>query len=141
MSNGYNQIIRDMKIAARTALVVLLTVFTTSLFAQRGGGGMRTMDPEETADRQITMMKEIIKLDKKEEVKVKEIFLNDAKERQKQFQSMGQTGNREEMQAKMQVLQKKRDEELTKVLGKERMEKYTKEMETRRPQRGTGRGF
>ena len=133
-----------MKIATRTALIVLISIFTTSLFAQqRGGAGMRSMDPEETADRQITVMKEIIKLDKKEEVKVKEIFLNEAKDRQKLFQSMGQTGNREEMQAKMQTSQKKRDEELTKVLGKERMEKYTKEMEVRRSQmqRGAGRGF
>lgn len=131
-----------MKIAARTTWVVLFTLFATSLFAQqRAGGGMRSMDPEQAADRQMTVIKEIIKLDKKEEAKVKEIFVAEAKERQKQFQDMGQSGNREEMQAKMQEMQKKRDEELTKILGKERMEKYTSEMEKRRSERGRGRGL
>jgi biopolymer transport protein ExbB/TolQ len=130
-----------MKIAARTALVIMFTLFASSLFAQqRAGGGMRSMDPEQAADRQLATMKEIIKLDKKEEAKVKELFVTEAKERQKQFQNMGQGGNREEMQAKMQEMQKKRDEELTKILGEERMEKYTKEMEKRRTERGRGRG-
>lgn len=131
-----------MKIASRAAWVVLFTLLTTSLFAQqRAGGGMRSMDPEQSADRQLATMKEIIKLDKKEEAKVKELFVTEAKERQKQFQNMGQSGNREEMQSKMQEMQKKRDEELTKILGKERMEKYTGEMEKRRSERGRGRGL
>jgi biopolymer transport protein ExbB/TolQ len=131
-----------MKIAARTALVVMFTLFASSLFAQqRAGGGMRSMDPEQAADRQLATMKEIIKLDKKEEAKVKELFVTEAKERQKQFQNTGESGNREEMQAKMQEMQKKRDEELTKILGAERMDKYTKEMEKRRSERGRGRGL
>jgi biopolymer transport protein ExbB/TolQ len=131
-----------MKIAARTALVVMFTLFASSLFAQqRAGGGMRTMDPEQAADRQLATMKEIIKLDKKEEAKVKELFVTEAKERQKQFQNMGGSGNREEMQAKMQEMQKKRDEQLKEILGEERMEKYTKEMEKRRSERGRGRGL
>lgn len=102
---------------------------------------MRTMDPEQAADRQLATMKEIIKLDKKEEAKVKELFVTEAKERQKQFQNMGGSGNREEMQAKMQEMQKKRDEQLKEILGEERMEKYTKEMEKRRSERGRGRGL
>ena len=123
----------------KTVAVLLLTMATTALFAQQGGG-MRNMDPEESANRQVETMKEIIKINDKEEVKVKEIFLNTAKEMGKAYEAMGPDGDREAMRAKMTEMNKKRDIELEKVIGKERMETYTKEMEKRRQERAANRG-
>lgn len=128
-----------MKILFRSLGVIMISLFATGLYAQQGGG-MRNMDPEQTATRSLNTMKEIVKITDKEEVKVKEIFLNAAKAQQKEFQSMGQGGDREQMREKMAEMNKKRDAELEKVLGKERMEKYTKEMEKRRQERANGRG-
>ncbi|TFH38010.1 MAG: hypothetical protein E4G95_04245 [Bacteroidia bacterium] len=101
---------------------------------------MRNIDPEEAATRQVTTMKEIIKIDAKEEAKVKEIFLQSSKEQKKVFDAMGPDGDREAMRAKMTEMNKKRDAELLKVLNKERMDAYTKEMEKRRQERANGRG-
>jgi len=127
-----------MKTMLKTLFVLLLTIATTGLFAQQGGG-MRNMDPEQSATRQVETMKEIIKINGKEEAKVKEIFLSAAKEQKKEFDAMGPDGDREAMRAKMTEMNKKRDVELEKVLGKERMEKYTKEMEKRRQERAGNR--
>lgn len=127
-----------MKTMLKTLFVLVLTMGTAGLFAQQGGG-MRNMDPEQSATRQVETMKEIIKLNDKEEAKVKEIFLGAAKEQKKEFDAMGPDGDREAMRAKMTEMNKKRDSELEKVLGKERMEKYTKEMEKRRQERAANR--
>lgn len=128
-----------MKVLFRSFGVLILALVTTGLFAQQRGG-RQNMDPEQMAARQLETMKEIIKINAKEEAKVKEIFLNSAKQQQKEFQAMGQGGDRTAMREKMAEMNKKRDAELEKVLGKERMEKYTKEMEKRRQERGPGRG-
>lgn len=127
-----------MKIMVRSLAVIFMAFLTTGLFAQQGGG-MRNQDPEESAKRQVETMKEIVKLNAKEEAKVKEIFLNAAKEQQKAFQSMGQGGDREQMRAKMQEMNKKRDAEIEKIIGKERMEQYLKEIEKRRQERSGSR--
>jgi len=128
-----------MKSILRTFAVLVLTMATTGLFAQQGRG-MRNMSPEDMATTQVETMKEIIKINDKEEVKVKEIFLKYSKEQQKEFQAMGPDGDREAMRAKMTEINKKRDAELEKVIGKERLEQYTKEMEQRRQERSSNRG-
>ena len=127
-----------MKQILRTIGVLFFAMITTGIFAQQGRG-MRNTDPKEMADRQVATMKEIIKINAKEEAKINEIFLNAGKEQQKQFQSMANGGDREAMRAKMTELNKKRDAELLKVLGKERMDVYTKEMEKRRSERSQNR--
>jgi hypothetical protein len=108
------------------------------VFAQERGQGMRNMDPEAQADQQVKTLKEIVKVDKKEEAKLKEVFLNAAKERTKSMQAMRDSGDREGMREKMTEMNKKRDEEIKKVLGEERMKTYLEELEKRRPQRQGG---
>lgn len=127
-----------MKSVMRIGLVIMLSMFVTGVFAQqRGqGGGQRNMDPEAQATQSLTTMKDIIKLDKKEEAKVKEIFLNSAKERQKMMQGMQQDGGREAMREKMTEMNEKRDKALKALLGEKRMGAYTKELEKRRAERG-----
>ena len=124
----------------RFVAVVLMSMLMTTAFAQRGQGqGQRNVDPEESANQQIKVLKEIVKIEKKEEAKLKEVFLNNAKARTKKMQEMRDSGNREGMREMMTELNKKRDDALKKLLGDKRMAKYTKEMEKRRAERGGGR--
>lgn len=122
----------------RIGMVILLSVAVNGVFAQERGQGMRNMDPEAQADQQVKTLKEIVKVDKKEEAKLKEVFLNAAKERTKSMQAMRDSGDREGMREKMTEMNKKRDEEIKKVLGEERMKTYLEELEKRRPQRQGG---
>jgi len=132
-----------MKSVMRISLVLFLSLFVTGAFAQqRGmGQGMRNQDPEAQTKMQVDQLKKIVKVDKKEEEKVKEIFLKSNKERQEKFSGLRNTGNREEMRAAIDELNKKRDEELKKVLGEKRMEKYLEEIAKLRGQRGGQRRF
>ena len=124
----------------RFVAVILLSMVMTSAFAQRGQGqGTRNADPEASAVAQLKTLKEVVKVEKKEEAKLKEIFLNGAKERTKEMQEMRDAGNREGMREKMTEMNKKQNEALKKILGEKRMTKYTKEMEKRRAERGGGR--
>ncbi len=124
----------------RFVAVILLSMVMTSAFAQRGQGqGTRNVDPEASAVAQLKTLKEVVKVEKKEEAKLKEIFLNGAKERTKEMQEMRDAGNREGMREKMTEMNKKQNEALKKILGEKRMTKYTKEMEKRRAERGGGR--
>jgi len=95
---------------------------------------MRNMDPEESANRQIEQMKEIIKLkNDTEEKAIKEIFVKYAKERQKMFSEMQQGGDPGANREKMQELTNKQNEELKGILGEERFTTYdTKMQELRR---------
>ncbi|MEE4117302.1 MAG: hypothetical protein V2I37_14115 [Marinilabiliaceae bacterium] len=127
-----------MKSMLRIGMVILLSVAVNGVFAQERGQGMRNMDPEAQADQQVKTLKEIVKVDKKEEAKLKEVFLNAAKERTKSMQAMRDSGDREGMREKMTEMNKKRDEEIKKVLGEERMKTYLEELEKRRPQRQGG---
>jgi len=123
----------------RFVSVLLLSMVMTTAFGQRGQGqGMRNQDPEESAKQQIKVLKEIVKIDKKEEAKIKELFVKNAKERTKSIQEMRNSGSRDGMREKMQEMRKKQDEALKKILGEKRMAKYTKEMEKRRAERGAG---
>lgn len=124
----------------RFVAVILMSMVMTGAFAQRGQGqGTRNADPEASAVAQLKTLKEIVKVEKKEEAKLKEIFLNGAKERTKQMSEMRDAGNRDGMRDKMTEMNKKQDEALKKILGEKRMTKYTKEMEKRRAERGGGR--
>ena len=125
----------------RTISVLFFSILVTGAFAQQRGGGMRNADPEANANRQLEQLKGFVKIDKKEETKLKEIFLNGSKEQQKAFESMGQSGDREVMRAKMQELNKKRDAEVKKILGEKRFEKYSKEIEKIRQQRRDQRRY
>ena len=127
-----------MKSKLKIGMVILLSVAVNGVFAQERGQGMRNMDPEAQADQQVKTLKEIVKVDKKEEAKLKEVFLNAAKERTKSMQAMRDSGDREGMREKMTEMNKKRDEEIKKVLGEERMKTYLEELEKRRPQRQGG---
>jgi len=124
----------------RFVAVVVMSMLMTTAFAQRGQGrGMRNVDPEESANQQMKVLKEIVKVEKKEEAKLKEVFLNSAKARTKKMQEMRDSGNREGFREMMTELNKKRNDDLKKLLGDKRMTKYTKEMEKRRAERGGGR--
>ncbi|MEZ4999967.1 MAG: hypothetical protein R2727_04645 [Bacteroidales bacterium] len=131
-----------MKIMVRSLAVIFMAFLTTGLFAQQGppAGGMRNQDPEENAKRQVETMKGDYQAGCQGRGKGKRGLLNAAKEQQKAFQSAGQGGDREQMRAKMQEMNKKRDAELEKIIGKEKMEKYLKEIEKRRQERSGSRG-
>ena len=114
--------------------VLILSFVVTTAFGQQRGQGMRNMDPEESANRQIEQMKEIIKLkNDTEEKAIKEIFVKYAKERQKMFSEMQQGGDPGANRGKMQELTNKQNEELKGILGEERFTTYdTKMQELRR---------
>jgi len=114
--------------------VLILSFVVTTAFGQQRGQGMRNMDPEESANRQIEQMKEIIKLkNDTEEKAIKEIFVKYAKERQKMFSEMQQGGDPGANREKMQELTNKQNEELKGILGEERFTTYdTKMQELRR---------
>ena len=128
-----------MKVLSRIALVLVLTMFVSGLSAQQRGQGRMNVDPEEAAGQQLKTLMEIVKVEKKDEAKIKEIFLNSAKANAKMREEVGASGDRSQMREKMTELNKKRDEELKKVLGEKNMKKYTEEMAKRRQNRGQGR--
>ena len=129
-----------MKSAMRIGLLLFMSLMVTGIFAQQRGQrqGMGNMDPEAQAKFQLEQLKRIIKVDSKEEVKIKKVFLKSAKERQKKMTELRDSGNREGMRDAIQVLNTKRDEDLKKILGEKRMKKYQEELEKIRQQR-TGR--
>ncbi|HCC71330.1 MAG TPA: hypothetical protein DEQ09_09305 [Bacteroidales bacterium] len=120
----------------RTMGVILLSFIVTTAFGQQRGQGMRNMDPEQNADRQLNQMKEIIKLkNNKEEKALKEVFLKYAKERQKMFDSMTRGGNPGANREKMQELTNKQNKELKSILGEERFTIYDNKMQELRRNR------
>lgn len=127
-----------MKSIMRIGLVFFMSLMVTGVFAQQRGQrqGMGNMDPDAQAKKQVEQLKKIVKVDRKEEAKIKEIFLKSAKDRQKKMTEMRDSGNREGMREAIQTLNTKRDKELEKVLGEKRMKKYLEEMEKLRQQRG-----
>ncbi len=114
--------------------ILMLSMIVTSSFGQQRGQGMRQMDPDEMANRQIEQMKEIIKLqNEKEEQAIKEVFVKYAKERQKMFSTMERGGDPGANREKMDELINKQNEELKGILGEERFNTYdTKMQELRR---------
>lgn len=120
-----------------------MSLMVTGLFAQqRGQGqGMRNQSPDEQANQQLERLKKIVKVEKKEEAKLKEIFLKSAKEGQKKMAEMRKSGDREGMRDAIDKLNKSRDEELKTVLGEKRMKTYLDEMERIRQERGGQRRF
>ncbi len=121
--------------------VLIFSLMVTGAFAQQQQqrqGGMRNMNPEDNAKRQLDQMKGLIKIEAKEEAKIQEVFLKYAKEQQTMFQGMQQGGDRTEMRTKMNELTTKRNAELEKIIGKERMDEYNKKMQELRQNRQRG---
>jgi protein CpxP len=128
-----------MKTIMRSMGVLILSLVVTTAFGQQRGQGMRQMDPDTMAIRQVEQMKEIIKLNNdKEEQAVKEVFLKYAKERQKMFSEMQEGGDREAMREKMQEMTNKQNEELKGILGEERFTTYNEKMQELRRNRQRG---
>ena len=123
-----------MKTLMKSIGVVFLSLMVTAAFGQQRGQGMRNMDPEDMANRQVEQMKEIIKLkNDKEEKAVKEVFVKYAKERREMFSNMDRSGDPGANREKMQEMTNKQNEELKKILGEERFTTYdTKMQELRR---------
>lgn len=110
--------------------VLILSLVVTTAFGQQRGQGMRQMDPDTMAIRQVEQMKEFIKLkNDNEEKAVKEVFLKYAKERQKMFSEMQEGGDREAMREKMQEMTDKQNGELKGILGEERFNTYNEKMQ------------
>ena len=124
-----------MKTLLRSGFILLFALLVCNVSAQERGGRMQA-DPETQATRQLEQLKGIVKVNQQEATKIQELFLKAAKERQKAFEEIQQSGNRENMRDKMQEMNKKRDEELRKILGDKRMDKYLAELEKQRQQRG-----
>ncbi|MCF8221984.1 MAG: hypothetical protein K9J25_02470 [Bacteroidales bacterium] len=124
-----------MKNVMKTLGVVILSLIVTTAFGQQRGQGMRNMDPDAMADRQVEQMKEIIKLkNNKEEKKVKEVFVKYAKERQKEFSNMTR-GDRGAMREKIQEITNKQNKELKEILGEERFNTWNEKMDELRRNR------
>ncbi len=114
----------------RSMGVLILSLVVTTAFGQQRGQGMRQMDPDTMAIRQVEQMKEFIKLkNDNEEKAVKEVFLKYAKERQKMFSEMQEGGDREAMREKMQEMTDKQNGELKGILGEERFNTYNEKMQ------------
>lgn len=125
-----------MKTIMKSMGVLILSLIVSTAFGQQRGQGMRQMDPDEMANRQLEQMKEIIKLkNDKEENAVKEVFLKYAKERQKMFSEMQQGGEPGANREKMQELTNKQNEELKGILGEERFNTYNEKMQELRRNR------
>ena len=127
-----------MKSVMRIGLILFMSLMVTGAFAQqRGQGqGMGNMDPDAQAKQQLEQLKKIVKIEKKEDAKLSEIFLKSAKERQKKMTEMRNTGDREGMRDAIDKLNTSRNEELKKVLGEKRMKTYLEELEKLRQERG-----
>ncbi|MDT8400336.1 MAG: hypothetical protein RQ743_01470 [Bacteroidales bacterium] len=116
--------------------VLILSMIMTSAFGQQRGQGMRQVDPDEMAKRQLEQMKEIIELkNNKEEKAVKEVFVKYAKERQKMFSEMERGGEPGANRDKMDELLNKQNEELKGILGEERFKTYDTRMQELRRNR------
>ncbi len=110
--------------------VLILSLVVASAFGQQRGQGMRQINPEAMANRQLKQMKEIIKLkNNKEEKAVKEVFLKYAKERQKMFSEMQRAGDPGANREKINELIKKQNKELRDILGEERFTSYNEKMQ------------
>lgn len=134
MSNLIDRIIIKKQIVMKTIMksmgVLILSLVVTSAFGQQRGQGMRQVDPEAMANRQLEQMKEIIKLkNDKEEKAVKEVFLKYAKERQKMFGEMQRGGEPGANREKVNELMEKQNKELKDILGEERFTSYNEKMQ------------
>ncbi|MEA1887200.1 MAG: hypothetical protein U9N72_08335 [Bacteroidota bacterium] len=119
-----------MKTIMKSMGVLILSLVVTSAFGQQRGQGMRQVDPEAMANRQLEQMKEIIKLkNDKEEKAVKEVFLKYAKERQKMFGEMQRGGEPGANREKVNELMEKQNKELKDILGEERFTSYNEKMQ------------
>ncbi len=119
---------KRMMSGAAGALVLLLGAGLAA--AQQRGG-----DPEQMADRQMTVMKERLKLTADQEKKVRPIVVDNLKknvELRKKYQVQQGQRPSEEAMAEMKKLREETTKKLSEVLSKEQMGEYEKMMAERR---------
>ena len=126
-----------MKTGMKFLLVLIFSMFMTSLIAQQGQGQRVQMTPEETAKAQVEWMKTDLKLDDATQKKVYTVVLNYAKQFSEARQKLMAAGDREAMRAKTTEINAARDKELKVILGDKNFELFkTKEAERRQAARG-----
>lgn len=121
-----------MKTAAATAMLVLCTAGAS--FAQPPGGqGGGPPDPSMMAERQLTQMKERLKLTKDQEKKLKPILLDSAKQQMKMREKMtpGEPPS-EEMRTEMTKSRESINAKVTEILTDEQKPEYIKMLSERR---------
>ncbi len=126
-----------MKTKVKFLMVIFLSTFMSSLFAQPGQGGQRVQrTPEETAKAQVEWMKTDLKLDEAVQKKVYDVVFKYAKKSSEEREKLMAAGDRESMRAKMTEVTEARDKELKVILGDKTFELFkTKEAERREAMR------
>ena len=118
-------------------LVMVFSMFMTSLVAQQGQGQRVRLTPEETAKAQVEWMKTDLKLDDATQKKVYPVILNYAKQTSEVRQKLMAAGDREALRTKTSEINAARDKELKVILGDKDFELFkTKEAERRQAARG-----
>ncbi len=118
-----------MKTAAAGALFLLCA--SGAALAQPPGGG--PPDPAMMAERQLSMMKDRLKLTKDQEKKLKPILLDNAKQMMKMREKMtpGEPPS-EEMMAQMRKSREAQNAKIAEVLNDDQKKEYEKMMTERR---------
>jgi hypothetical protein len=125
-----------MKTAAATAMLVLCTA--SASLAQGQGGG--PPDPSTMAERQLTRMKDRLKLTDDQEKKIKPILLDSAKQQAKMREKMtpGEPPS-EEMRAEMQKSRAAVNAKIAEILTDDQKTEYTKMQSEQRGGQGGGK--
>ena len=121
-----------MKTAAATAMLVLCSA-GASLAQPPGGQGGGPPDPAMMAERQLTQMKDRLKLTDDQEKKIKPILLDSAKQQTKMREKMtpGEPPS-EEMRAEMTKSREAVNAKVTEVLTDDQKKEYEKMLSERR---------
>jgi hypothetical protein len=120
------------------AALVLITSAGLGLAQQQKKGG--NFDPDQMADRQVSSMKDRLKLTDEQVPKVKAIVVDSMKKQGELFQKYGrpQQGQppSEEMRNEMQKVREESTKKMAEVLTKDQMDEYQKMMTEMRGKRG-----
>lgn len=135
-----------MKIHAflrNSAVAALALISSAGIgFAQQNQKGGGNFDPEQMADRQVTAMKERVKLTDEQVPKVKAIIVDSMKKQRAVMEKYGppQQGQpmSEDARNEMTKLREDSNKKMAEVLSKDQMEEYTKMMAEMRGRRGGG---
>jgi hypothetical protein len=120
------------------AALVLISSVGIGLAQQQKKGG--NFDPDQMADRQVSAMKDRLKLTDEQVPKVKAIIVDSMKKQGELFQKYGrpQQGQQpsEEMMNEMRKVREESTKKMAEVLTKDQMDEYQKMMTEMRGQRG-----
>ena len=132
---------RRMWLRAGAGMTVLLVAAGAALAQDQGGRG-GPPDPARMAERQLTMLKERLKLTDDQVLKVKPILLDMAKKSAEMREKLGppQQGQRpsEEMMAEMRKNREDMDKKLAEVFTDDQKKEYEKMRSQRRGPGGFG---